>query len=208
MECFMKIANMMLVAGAAAVLALTGCEKKDATDALSKAADATKSAAADATKAAGDAAAKTADAAKDTAAKATESVKDAATAAKDAGTKAVDSATDVATKAADAAKEGVAKLQAEGGKWLSETVEKQWPAMKSEFEGLTKKVGSITDAGKKTQAEGLVKDLQGQIPSIEKLVGDLKGFKEGDYSKMFTEAKKMWDGFGSKLGELKKLLPA
>lgn len=205
----MKISNLLLVVGTAALIGLTGCEKKEGAAAgagnmLDKAADTAKNAASTATDAAKDAgnkvaegAEKAVDATKDAANKATEGAKDAAEAAKQQGAAAV-----------DAAKEGLAKLQAESKKWIDETVTKQWPDMKKGLDDAAKKVGSIADAGKKTQAEGLVKDLQAKVPAMEKLVGDLTNFKDGDFSKLFTEAKTMWDGFASKFADLKKLLPA
>lgn len=196
----MKISNLLMVVGAAALLSLTGCERKEGTTAgnlVNKATDATKSAADSAAKTASDAA-KTAS---DGAAKAAEATKDAAN-------QAADATKDAAAKVTDAAKEGLAKLQAESKKWLDETVTKQWPEMKKGLDDAAKKVGSITDGAKKTQAEGLVKDLQAKVPAMEKLVGDLTNFKEGDFSKLFTEAKTMWDGFTAKFADLKKLLPA
>lgn len=204
----MKITNLLLVVGAAALVGFAGCEKKEGTNAatnmVNKAADSAKSAASTATDAAKDAgnkvaetADKAADATKDAAAKTADAAKDAAAAAKEKGAAAV-----------DAAKEGLAKLQAESKTWIDNTVTKQWPEMKKGLDDAAKKVGSITDAGKKTQAEGLVKDLQAKVPAMEKMVGDLTNFKEGDFSKLFTEAKTMWDGFTAKFADLKKLLPA
>jgi hypothetical protein len=199
----MKMWKGLVVVGAAASLVLVGCEEKS--NPVSKAADAAKSTAGkvadgakDATKAATDAGAKAVDAAKDAGHSAVEG-------AKDAGTKAVEGAKDAAAAAGDKLKE----LQTAGTKWLTDTVDKQWPGMKTELEGYAKKVTDIKDPGVKTKAEGLVKDLQGQIPAVEKMVTDLKNFKvgSGDFTSMFDGAKKAWEGFGSKLGELKKLIP-
>jgi hypothetical protein len=215
----MKITNLLLVVGAAALVGFAGCEKKEGTNAAgnlvnkaaegaSKAADSATKAAGDAAKAAGDATKAAAEGATDAAKAAADTAKDAAAAAKDAGGKAVDAAKEGAAKAGDMAKEGLAKLQAEGKKWIDETVTKQWPDMKKGLDEASKKVASIADAGKKTQAEGLVKDLQAKVPAMEKLVGDLTNFKDGDFGKLFNEAKSMWDGFGTKMADLKKLLPA
>ena len=169
----MKITNLLLVVGAAALVGIAGCEKKEGTGAS-----------------AGNALDKV-----------TESAKNAASTATDA-------AKEKGAAAVDAAKEGLAKLQAESKSWIDNTVTKQWPEMKKGLDDAAKKVGSITDGAKKTQAEGLVKDLQAKVPAMEKLVGDLTNFKEGDFSKLFTEAKTMWDGFTAKFADLKKLLPA
>ena len=84
--------------------------------------------------------------------------------------------------------------------------------MKTELDGAVKKVAEIKDAATKTKAEGLVKDLQGQIPSIEKMVGDIKGMdwskiKLDEFAKLKDAAVKAWDGFGAKLKELTALLP-
>lgn len=205
----MKITNLLLVVGAAALVGIAGCEKKEGTgasagNALDKVTESAKNAASTATDAAKDAgnkvadgAEKAAEATKDAAAKTADAAKDAAAAAKEKGAAAV-----------DAAKEGLAKLQGESKSWIDNTVTKQWPEMKKGLDDAAKKVGSITDGAKKTQAEGLVKDLQAKVPAMEKLVGDLTNFKDGDFNKLFTEAKTMWDGFTAKFADLKKLLPA
>jgi hypothetical protein len=109
---------------------------------------------------------------------------------------------------ADAAKQAFEKAKAEGTKWLTDTVEKQWPEAKKSLETLAGKVGSIKDVKVAEQAKGLVSELQGKVPQMESLVGKLKTAGEGDFSKLLTEAKSMWDTFSSKLGELKKLIPA
>ncbi|MFO0832413.1 MAG: hypothetical protein U0637_11320 [Phycisphaerales bacterium] len=197
----MKIWKGMVVVGAAASLMLVGCEEKSnpvtkATDAAKNAGNKVAEGAKDATKSVTDAGAKAVETAKDTGAKAMDT-------AKDAGAKAVDAGKDAAAAAGDKLK----ALQAEGGKWLTDTVDKQWPAMKTELEGYVKKVADVKDAGIKAKAEGLVKDLQAQVPAVEKAVGDLKNFKTGDFTSMFDGAKKAWDGFASKFGELKKLVP-
>ncbi len=198
----MKITNLLLVVGAAALVGIAGCEKKEGTgasagNALDKVTESAKNAASTAT-----------DAAKDAGNKVADGAEKAADATKDAAAKTADAAKDAAAAAVDAAKEGLAKLQAESKSWIDNTVTKQWPEMKKGLDDAAKKVGSITDGAKKTQAEGLVKDLQAKVPAMEKLVGDLTNFKEGDFSKLFTEAKTMWDGFTAKFADLKKLLPA
>jgi hypothetical protein len=184
----MKVRNIVLSAGVACSLFLVGCEE------AKNAASQTTSAVGDAAKAAGDSAkqATTAvtDATKDAAAKGTEAVKEVA---------------------ADAAK-ALESAKADTTKWLTDTVEKQWPAMKTELDGAVKKVAEIKDAATKTKAEGLVKDLQGQIPSIEKMVGEIKGMdwskiKLDEFAKLKDAAVKAWDGFGAKLKELTALLP-
>ena len=199
----MKIWKGMVVVGAAASMMLVGCVEKS--NPVTKATDAAKAAGdkvAEGAKAATDAGAKAVEGAKDAGAKAVEG-------AKDAGAHAVDATKDATKAVTDAAGDKMKELQATSTKWLTDTVEKQWPGMKTELEGYAKKVGDIKDATVKTKAEGLVKDLQGQIPTIEKAVGDLKNFKpgSGDFSSMFDGVKKAWDGFGTKLGELKKMIP-
>ncbi len=188
----MKIWKGMVVVGAAASLALVGCEEKS--NPVSKAADATKSAAN-----------KVAEGTKDAAKSATDAGAKAVEGAKDAGAKAVEGAKDAAAAAGDKLKE----LQASGTTWLTDTVDKKWPEMKTELEGYAKKVGDIKDVNVKAKAESLVKDLQAQIPAVEKAVGDLKNYKPGggDYSSMFDGVKKAWEGFGTKLAELKKMIP-
>jgi hypothetical protein len=149
--------------------------------------------------------------AKDTATKTVDGAKDAAAkgaeAAKDAAAKGGEMAKDAAAKAGDAAKGAMDAIKAEGGKWLTETVEKQWPAAKASLEDLTKKAADIKDAGLKTKVTEAVKSLTGQTTEIEGLVGQLKNFKEGDYGAMFTKAKGLWDGFNAKLTEVKGMMP-
>ncbi len=205
----MKISNLLMVVGTAALIGLAGCEKKEGTgasagNALDKVTETAKNAASTATDAAKDAGNKVAEGAD----KAVEATKEAADKATEGAKDAVDAAKEKGAAAVDAAKDGLAKLQAESKTWIDNTVTKQWPEMKKGLDDAAKKVGSITDGAKKTQAEGLVKDLQAKVPAMEKLVGDLTNFKEGDFSKLFTEAKTMWDGFASKMTDLKKLLPA
>jgi uncharacterized lipoprotein YehR (DUF1307 family) len=206
----MKAMQLLVLAGATLGFAVVGCEQKN--NPVTNAANSATNAVKDTAKAAGDAVAKTADATKDTAAKAVDATKDATKAAtdtvKDAGTKAVEGVKDAAAGAADAAKGAADKLMAEGKTWLSDTVTKQWPGMKAQLDTAAKAIPGIKDAGVKTKAEGLLKDLQGQIPAIEKLVTDLP--KETDltkYTSMFDQAKKAWDGFGGKLKELTGMLP-
>jgi hypothetical protein len=206
----MKTANVLLVVGAVATLSLVGCDQKS--NPVTKAADATKAAADKATTAAKDATKGAVDASKDAVKGAADAAKDATKGAVDAGKDAVKGAADAAKDATkgvtDAAAKALEAAKGEGTKWLTDTVEKQWPGMKTELTNLGGKVAGIKDAAVKTKAEGLVKDLQGQIPAVEKMVGDLKNFKDGDYTKLFGEVKKAWDGFGGKLGDLKKLIPA
>lgn len=191
----MKVRNIVLSAGVACSLFLVGCEeaKNTASQTTSAVGDAAKAAgdtAKQATTAVTEGAGKVADATKDAAAKGTEAVKEVA---------------------ADAAK-ALESAKADTTKWLTDTVEKQWPEMKSQLDGAVKKVADIKDAATKTKAEGLVKDLQGQIPSIEKMVGDIKGMDWSkttldEFTKLKDAAVKAWDGFGGKLKELTGLLP-
>jgi hypothetical protein len=212
----MKAMQLLVLAGATLGFVAVGCEQKNnpVTNAANSAANAVKDttkaagdaagkvvdAGKDAAKTATDAAAKTADAAKDTAAK-------AADAAKDAGAKAVEGAKDATKGATDAVKAAADKVMAEGKTWLTDTVEKQWPAMKTQLDSAAKAIPNIKDAGVKTKAEGLLKDLQGQIPGIEGLVTKLKSADASSFGGLFTEAKKAWDGFGGKLKDLTGMLP-
>ncbi len=159
-----------------------------------------------------DAAAKTVDNAKEAAHKGTEAVKDAAHGAaegvKDAAHKGTEAVKETAGKAGEAAKGAMAALQAEGGKWLTDTVEKQWPAAKATLDDLTKKATDVKDAGLKTKITESLKSLTGQTTEIEGLVGQLKNFKgEGDYGSLFTKAKDMFSGFMKKLDEVKAMMP-
>ena len=126
--------------------------------------------------------------------------------AADAAKSAADAAKNVAGSATDAAKGAMDKIKVEGGKWLTDTVEKQWPEAKKTLETLASKVSSISDAGAKTKAQGLVSDLQAKVPQMEGLVSQLKDFKDGDFGALLGKAKEMWAGFESKLGELKSLV--
>ena len=187
----MKISKMLMVGGAALAMTLVGCEEKNPVKA---AAGAVK----DGANAVGNTVAKGADAVKDGAAKGIEATKDTVA-------KGVDTAKDAAAKGVDAAK----SMMADGTKWLTDSVSKQWPTMKTEFDGVVKKVADIKDAGIKTKAEGLITDLKAQMPMLETAVGKVQNFKEGggDYSKLLSDAKNMWDGFTKKFGDLKALLP-
>lgn len=175
----MKFNTLALVAAAGLSLALIGCDDKKSP--MASATDAAKSAAAktgDAVKSAGDAAAKTAS--------------DATKAAGDMAAK----AGEAAKGAADAAK-----------KTLMDTVEKQWPAMKDQLTALSGKVAGITDAAKKTQAQGIVSDLQAKVPQLEGVVKQIKDSAAGvDVSGLITKAKDMFGSFTTKLGELTKLV--
>jgi hypothetical protein len=140
------------------------------------------------------------------------SVTNAASSAASAASKAMGDAAkgagDAVKGAGDAVAGGFEKLKAEGSKWLSETVEKQWPEAKKSLESLAGKVKDIKDSATQTKAQGLVSELQAKVPQMEGLVGKLKSAGEGEFSKLFGEAKGLWDTFSSKLGELKKLIPA
>jgi hypothetical protein len=200
----MTMRTMVLVAGAATSLMVMGCEEKQnagtgAGNAITKAADSATKAAGDATKAVGETATKGLDAAKDAGAK-------VADGAKDAASKAEDMAKDAAKGATDAAKGAMEKLKAEASTWMSDVVEKQWPAAKSTLDAASKKVADIKAPDVKTKAEGLVKDLQGSIPGIEETVGKLKNFTGTDMSSLLSEAKTKVEGFMSKLGDLKKMV--
>ncbi|MBS0196608.1 MAG: hypothetical protein JSR77_07610 [Planctomycetes bacterium] len=191
---------------AASALALTvivaGCEKEDA----NKAADKAKSAAADATKAVGDAAKKTADATKDAAKATADATKDAAKATSDATKDAAKTTADATKAAADATKSAIDAAAASAGKWISDTVEKQWPEAKKTLDAATAKIAEIKDAANKTKAEGISKDLKAQIPTIEEAVAKLKTATGADSSKMLTEVKAKFDGWMGKLTELKGLV--
>ncbi len=194
----MKAMQLLVLAGATLGFAVVGCEQKanPIANATNSAANAVK----DAGKAAGDAAGKVVDASADAA-------KAAGDAAKDTAAKAAEGAKDAAKGAADAAKGAADKLMAEGKTWLSDTVTKQWPGMKAQLDSAAKAIPAIKDAGVKTKAEGLLKDLQGQIPAIEKLVTDLGKADATSFGGLFDQAKKAWDGFGGKLKELTGMLP-
>lgn len=197
----MKVRSAMISTVAVAALAgglfVVGCEEKGANP-VSSAANKAAGAAKDAGKAVADTAAKGVEAAKDAGA-------DAAKAGADAAKAGADAAKDAVAKGTEAVQDAAAALKADATKWLTDTVEKQWPEAKKTLEEAGKKVASITDAANKTKAEGLVKDLQGQIPGMEKLVTDLKA-GTGDIGKLFTEGKTKFDGFMKGLGDLKGLV--
>lgn len=202
--------QLLVLAGAGLGFAVVGCEQK--ANPVTDAAKAVGGAAKDATKAVGDTAAKATDAVKDAGAKVADGAAKATDAVKDAGAKGMDAAKDAAKGATDAVKDagkGVAeKMMAEGQTWLKDTVTKQWPGMKDQLTSAEKAVAGLKDAAIKGKAEGLVKDLKAQIPGMEKLVGELGAEKDlTKFGTMFTEAKKMWDGFGGKMKELTALLP-
>lgn len=112
----------------------------------------------------------------------------------------------VAAKAEGAANQAIEAVKGEANKWVSDVVDKQWPAAKQQLEAATAKIGSIQQADVKAKAEALANDLKGQIPAIEELVGKVKNFTTGDLGALFSEAKAKFDGFTSKLGELNKLV--
>jgi hypothetical protein len=125
----MKTANVLLVVGAVATLSLVGCDQKS--NPVTKAADATKAAADKATTAAKDATKGAVDASKDAVKGAADAAKDATKGAVDAGKDAVKGAADAAKDATkgvtDAAAKALEAAKGEGTKWLTDTVEKQWP---------------------------------------------------------------------------------
>jgi len=166
-----------MCAATLAFAAMIGCEKKeDVSKTLGNAADKAKAAASDAAKATGDAAKAAGDAAKDTAA-----------------------------KTADAAKSTIDAAAASASTWIAETVNKQWPEAKKLLDEAGKKVASLTGENK-TKAEGLFKDLTAQVPTIEEAVTKLKAATGADATKMLGEAKTLFDGWMSKLGDLKGLV--
>jgi hypothetical protein len=198
----MNTKNMLLVAGAVLGLVLVGCEDKN--NPVNKAANA-----------AGNAASKAVDATKDAAKATVDTAKDAAKAtvdaAKDAGKAAVDTAKDAGKAAADAGKavaDKAADAMAAGKTWLSDNIDKAWPAMKTEFDGLTKKVADIKDAGVKAKADALVSDIKTSIPTLESAVDKLKSFKpaDGDYTAALTKVKDMWGTVTKKFSDLKAML--
>lgn len=142
---------------------------------------------------------------------AADKVKDAGAAAKDAAAKGTEAVKDAAAKGTDAVKDAaagaMAKMKEEGTKWLSETVEKQWPAAKTALADLTKKAADVKDAGLKTKIMDAVKGLTGEQTEVEGLVSKLKDFKDGDYGALFTSVKDKFAGFMKKLDEVKAMLP-
>ncbi len=151
------------------------------------------------------------DKAKDAATKTVDGAKDAAhgaaQAAKDTAAKTGDAVKDAAAKGADVAKGAMDAIKAEGGKWLTDTVGKQWPAAKEAVAGFEKAIPGIKDSGVKGKVEAAVKGLKDQIPQMEGLVGQLTNFKEGDYGSLFTKAKDMFGGFMKKVDEVKAMIP-
>ncbi|GEM_PF-1057760 len=195
----MKVRNIVLVAGLASSMFIVGCEEAKNT------ASQASTAVGDAAKKAGDTATKAVDATK-------EGMKDAAHATSDAAGKAVDATKDAAASATDAVSKALESAKTDTTKWLTDTVEKQWPGMKTQLDDAAKKVGGIKDPAIKTKAEGMVKELQASIPGIEETVTkiknlDWKSIKMDDFSKMKDAATKAWDTFGSKLKELSGMLP-
>lgn len=184
----MTMRTMVLIAGAAACVGLAGCEEKQSattgSNALTKAAESATKVAGDTTKAVGETAQKGLDA------------------AKDAGEKVVEGA----KEAGDAAKDALEKAKAEAGTWMSDVVEKQWPAAKSTLEEAAKKVTDIKAPDVKAKADGLVKELQAAIPGIEETVTKLKNSAGSEMSTLFSEAKTKVEGFMGKLGDLKKMV--
>mgnify|MGYP000911173827 CR=1 FL=1 len=116
-----------------------------------------------------------------------------------------DAAKDTAAKTADAAKSTIDAAAASASTWIAETVNKQWPEAKKLLDEAGKKVASLTGENK-TKAEGLFKDLTAQVPTIEEAVTKLKAATGADATKMLGEAKTLFDGWMSKLGDLKGLV--
>lgn len=199
----------LLALGLSASLLAVGCEdKKDpaksVTGAAGAAADKVKEAGAKGTEAVKDAAAKGTDAVKDAAAKGTEAAKDAAgkttEAVKDAAAKGTDAVKDAAGNA-------MAKIKEEGSKWISDTVEKQWPAAKAAVADLGKKAADLKDPALKTKIMDAVKSLTGQETDVEGLVSKLKDAKDSDYSTVLASLKEKFAGFMKKLDEVKAMMP-
>jgi cytochrome c553 len=147
----------------AATLLFTGCgedSKKAASEATTKAVEATKEAASHAVDATKEAADKAVEAAKETTAKAVEATKEAAEATKEAASEAVDSA-----------KEGVAAAAATATAAVADTAENVAGA------AAYAKCAGCHGADGKTKALGKSPEIAGQ--SKEDLVTKIKGYKAG-----------------------------
>jgi hypothetical protein len=112
-----------------------------------------------------------------------------------------------ALKALDAAHGTLDAVKAEGTKWLTDTVSKQWPAAKEAVVGFEKAVAGVKDAGVKGKVEAAIKELKDQIPPMEGLVAQLQNFKDGDYNALLAKAKEMFAGFMRKVDEVKAMIP-
>ncbi len=188
----------LLALGLSASLLAVGCEdKKDpaktVTGATGAAADKVKEAGAKGTDSVKDAAAKGTEAMKDASVKGTEAVKDAAS----KGTDAVK----------DSAATAMAKVKEEGSKWVSDMVEKQWPAAKASLADLDKKAADVKDPVLKTKILDAVKSLNVEQTEIESLVGKLKDAKDSDYSALLASLKDKFASFMKKLDEVKAMIP-
>ena len=122
-----------------------------------------------------------------------------------AADKAKAAASDAAKATGDAAKSTIDAAAASASTWIADTVSKQWPEAKKLLDEAGKKVASLTGENK-TKAEGLFKELTAQVPTIEEAVTKLKAATGADATKMLGEAKTLFDGWMSKLGDLKGLV--
>lgn len=122
-----------------------------------------------------------------------------------AADKAKAAASDAAKATGDAAKSTIDAAAASASTWIADTVNKQWPEAKKLLDEAGKKVASLTGENK-TKAEGLFKELTAQVPTIEEAVSKLKAATGADATKMLGEAKTLFDGWMSKLGDLKGLV--
>lgn len=137
------------------------------------------------------------------------------TKAADAATKAAESATDASAKAATAAKDAAASaaeavkvLRADASNWVSETVDKQWPAAKARLDACATQLAGLTDPGVKAKAEALLAELKAQVPIVEELVNKVKNNSaSAELGAMLKDAQAKFNGYMAKLNDLNGMLP-
>jgi gamma-glutamyl:cysteine ligase YbdK (ATP-grasp superfamily) len=130
---------------------------------------------------------------------------DAAAALNGAVDKTKAAAADAGKAVGDAAAKTVDSAAAAASTWIADTVDKQWPEAKKVLQDCGAKVGTLTGEAK-TKGEGIVKDLTAQIPTIDEAVAKLKSAAGADASTMLADVKGKFEGWMSKLGELKTLV--
>ncbi|HYF15598.1 MAG TPA: hypothetical protein VD971_11060 [Phycisphaerales bacterium] len=133
-----------------------------------------------------------------------DAVNNAANSTSDAVRNAADATKDAARNTADAVKEGAGDLK----NWVSDTVDRQWPAMKTEVEQMGDKVASIKDTNVKAKAETMWNDLKAQMPKVEEAVTRARNATADQASALAADARTAWDGFVAKLDELRRTLAA
>jgi gas vesicle protein len=131
-------------------------------------------------------------------------VNNAANATSDAVKNAAAATKDAARNTANAVKEGASDFK----NWVSDTVDRQWPAMKTEVDQMGDRIASIKDTNVKAKAETMWSDLKAQMPKVEEAVTKAKNATADQASALMADARAAWDSFVAKLEEMRRTLAA